>query len=183
MHNVGEHISLFVAGVKDKVALKLIVAKGKIQMQAQADNIEVTAAKDIAETANEKIVINAGKEILLASGGGYIRISGGNIEIHAPGPIDIKGASHSLGGPTWKGWQPPEMPHSDLHSHQFEVKSPETGLPQAQVPYFVRTEEGKVYFGETDKSGMTQRIHSASPKKLQIFYGYEAIQKIDEHKS
>uniref|UniRef100_UPI0025E2D8D3 type VI secretion system Vgr family protein n=1 Tax=Iodobacter sp. TaxID=1915058 RepID=UPI0025E2D8D3 len=34
IHNVGQHISLFVAGVKDKVALKLIAAKGKIQLQA-----------------------------------------------------------------------------------------------------------------------------------------------------
>jgi type VI secretion system secreted protein VgrG len=46
LHNVGQHISLFVAGVKDKVALKLIAAKGKVQVQAQSDAMELTADKE-----------------------------------------------------------------------------------------------------------------------------------------
>ncbi|QLD47859.1 DUF2345 domain-containing protein, partial [Paraburkholderia fungorum] len=33
-------------------------------------------------------------------GGAYIRIKDGNIEIHAPGKIDIKGAQHAFSGPT-----------------------------------------------------------------------------------
>ncbi|MCQ4146117.1 DUF2345 domain-containing protein, partial [Vogesella sp. AC12] len=45
LHNVGQHISLFVAGVKDKVSLKLIAAKGKVQVQAQSDAMELTADK------------------------------------------------------------------------------------------------------------------------------------------
>jgi type VI secretion system secreted protein VgrG len=40
LHNVGQHISLFVAGVKDQIALKLIAAKGKVQVQAQSDAME-----------------------------------------------------------------------------------------------------------------------------------------------
>ena len=43
LHNVGQHISLFVNGVKDKISLKLIAAQGKVQMQAQHGDIEVTA--------------------------------------------------------------------------------------------------------------------------------------------
>lgn len=39
-------------------------------------------------------------EILLTSGGAYIRLKDGNIEIHAPGKIDVKGAQHSFNGPT-----------------------------------------------------------------------------------
>ncbi|WP_189460794.1 DUF2345 domain-containing protein, partial [Jeongeupia chitinilytica] len=114
IHNVGEHISLFVAGVKDQIALKLIAAKGKVQVQAQSDNVEINAARDIQQTANQKVVINAGQEILLTSGGGYIRLKGGNIEIHCPGKIDVKGASHSFDGPANMKMPIDNLPRSEL---------------------------------------------------------------------
>ncbi|WP_434655876.1 type VI secretion system Vgr family protein [Chromobacterium violaceum] len=100
LHNVGQHISLFVAGVKDKVALKLIAAKGKVQVQAQSDAMELTADKDVTITScKERIVVNAKDEILLTAGGAYIRLKGGNIEVHAPGTVSVKAAQHKLSGP------------------------------------------------------------------------------------
>ncbi|WP_137010058.1 type VI secretion system Vgr family protein [Aquitalea aquatilis] len=100
LHNVGQHISLFVAGVKDQIALKLIAAKGKVQVQAQSDAMELTADKDLTITsAKGKVTIAASQEILLTSGGGYIRLKGGNIEVHCPSVVSVKGASHSLSGP------------------------------------------------------------------------------------
>ncbi|UTH75188.1 type VI secretion system Vgr family protein [Chromobacterium sp. IIBBL 290-4] len=101
IHNVGKHISLFVAGVKDKIAVKLIAAKGKVQIQAQSDAMELTADKDVTITSVKgKVQIAASQEILLASGGGYIRIAGGNIEVHCPDTVSIKGAEHQFSGPT-----------------------------------------------------------------------------------
>ena len=92
IHNVGQHISLFVAGVKDKVALKIIAAKGKIQLQAKSYDIEIKADKNVKITAcKESITVVAKNEILMTAGGGYIRIKDGNIEIHCPGEISIKG--------------------------------------------------------------------------------------------
>ncbi|SUX30529.1 type VI secretion system Vgr family protein [Chromobacterium vaccinii] len=100
LHNVGQHISLFVSGVKDKVALKLIAAKGKVQVQAQSDAMELTADKDVTITScKERIVVNAKDEILLTAGGAYIRLKGGNIEVHAPGTVSVKAAQHKLSGP------------------------------------------------------------------------------------
>jgi type VI secretion system secreted protein VgrG len=111
IHNVGQHISLFVAGVKDKVALKIIAAKGKIQLQAQSDDIEITADKNVKITAcKEKAEITAGNELLLTSGGGYIRLKDGNIEIHCPGEISIKGASHEMSGGTSTSINMPILP-------------------------------------------------------------------------
>ncbi|MFC7421651.1 type VI secretion system Vgr family protein, partial [Iodobacter arcticus] len=75
IHNVGQHISLFVAGVKDKVTLKLIAAKGKIQLQAQSDDIEITGDKDLKVTACKGLLsVSAKDEILVTAGGGYIRL-------------------------------------------------------------------------------------------------------------
>ncbi|AMC34082.1 type VI secretion system Vgr family protein [Janthinobacterium sp. B9-8] len=113
IHNVGSHISLFVAGVKDKVALKLIAAKGKIQLQAQSDDIEITADKNVKITAcKESITVTAKDEILMTAGGGYIRLKGGNIEIHCPGTVSIKGASHELSGPASMNPLLPQFPNS-----------------------------------------------------------------------
>ena len=100
LHNVGQHISLFVNGVKEKISLKLIAAQGKVQMQAQHGDIEVTADKDVTVTACKgKIFIPAHKEIILTSGGGYIRLKDGRIELHCPGTLSVKGAVHEWSGP------------------------------------------------------------------------------------
>ncbi|MCX7207420.1 MAG: type VI secretion system Vgr family protein, partial [Proteobacteria bacterium] len=100
IHNVRQNISLFVAGVKDKVALKLIAAKGKIQLQAQSDDIEITGDKDLKVTACKGLLsISAKDEVLVTAGGGYIRLKGGNIEIHCPGVVTVKGANHDMSGP------------------------------------------------------------------------------------
>jgi type VI secretion system secreted protein VgrG len=95
IHNVGESISLFVAGVQEKLkdTFKLIAAKGNILVQAQTGDVDITADKKINLTAcKEKLTATAGQEFLLQSGGGYIRINNGNIEVHCPGTLSMKAA-------------------------------------------------------------------------------------------
>jgi len=95
--SVAEKLSLFV----QNAGMKLFAAKGKVEIQAQSDNVEVVAQKTVKLlSATEKIEAAAKQEILLTSGGAYIRVKDGNIEIHAPGKIDIKGGQHSFSGPT-----------------------------------------------------------------------------------
>ncbi|MBT2866324.1 type VI secretion system tip protein VgrG [Chromobacterium violaceum] len=113
LHNVGMHISLFVAGVKDKVAIKLIAAKGKVQLQAQSDAMELTADQDLTITsAKQKIHANAKQEILLTSGGAYVRIKDGKIELHAPGNVSIKAGKHDWSGPDQMGPPLPQFPNN-----------------------------------------------------------------------
>ena len=107
--SVGQKISLFV----QNAGMKLFAAKGKIEVQAHNDDIEVTAQKTIKLiSATGKIETAAKEEILLSSGGAYIRMTGGNVEIHAPGRIDIKGAQHSFSGPASHPYKLPIMPQS-----------------------------------------------------------------------
>jgi type VI secretion system secreted protein VgrG len=47
--------------------------------------VKVISITDVIEMAGKR-------EILLTSGRAHIRIKGGNIEVHAPGKIDVKGA-------------------------------------------------------------------------------------------
>ena len=93
---IAEKFSLFVYNA----GIKLCAAKGDIDVQAQSDNINVTAKKDInMQAASGKITEVASEEITFSSGGAYIRLKGGNIELHAPGTIDVKGAQQLFDGP------------------------------------------------------------------------------------
>ncbi|MFA1668929.1 DUF2345 domain-containing protein, partial [Chromobacterium piscinae] len=92
---------------------KLIAAKGKVQVQAQSDAMELTADKDVAITSvKQKIHLNGKQEILLTSGGAYVRIKDGKIELHAPGTISIKGASHNFSGPDQMNPPLPRFPNT-----------------------------------------------------------------------
>ncbi|OXI91313.1 Rhs element Vgr protein [Burkholderia sp. AU33423] len=102
--SIGQKLSLFV----QNAGMKLFAGKGKVEIQAQSDNIEVTAQKAVkVVSATGQIEIAADQGILLTSGGAYIRIKDGNVEVHAPGKIDIKGASHTFAGPASMGYPLP----------------------------------------------------------------------------
>ncbi|MCP1121233.1 type VI secretion system Vgr family protein [Robbsia andropogonis] len=110
----------FIAGVKEKISLfaynagiKIFAAKGPVALQAQSDNIEITAQKVLkllSTTSN--IDIAAKRDVLLTSGNAYIRIADGNIQIHAPGTIDIKGSEHAFNGPASQPYPLPQLPGS-----------------------------------------------------------------------
>jgi type VI secretion system secreted protein VgrG len=120
---VAEKISLFV----QNAGMKLFAAKGKVQIQAHSDNIELTAQKTVKiVSAAQTIEIAAKQEILLTSGGAYIRIKDGNIDIHAPGNIDIKGAQHGFSGPTSGSYPLPTLPEGvckDCLKHAAQLKT------------------------------------------------------------
>ncbi|WP_175913633.1 type VI secretion system Vgr family protein [Burkholderia metallica] len=102
--SIGQKLSLFV----QNAGMKLFAGKGKVEIQAQSDNVEVTAQKAVkVVSATDRIEIAADQGILLTSGGAYIRIKDGNVEVHAPGKIDIKGASHTFAGPASMGYPLP----------------------------------------------------------------------------
>ncbi|KAA0020832.1 type VI secretion system tip protein VgrG [Salinicola corii] len=105
--SISEKLSLFV----QKAGIKLFAARGKVEMQAQSDNLEATARRDLGVTSTEdKIDFAAAEEILLVSGGAYVRIKGGNIELHAPGKVTVKGATKSFGGPASLDSEMTELP-------------------------------------------------------------------------
>lgn len=81
----GERISLFA----QKLGIKLFASQGKVEIQAQGDEMTLDALKDVRISSSEgKIVISAKQDILLVgSGGAYIRIGNGEVESGAPDKI------------------------------------------------------------------------------------------------
>ncbi|MBA8733548.1 type VI secretion system Vgr family protein [Chromobacterium violaceum] len=167
IHNVGKHISLFVAGVKDKVALKLIAAKGQVQIQAQSDAMEITADKDVTITScKERITIAAKEEILMTCGGGYIRLAGGNIEVHCPGTVSIKGAQHNLSGPTSLNYRMPTF--GKVYSGRFQLQNQKTGEPLIGRAYAIKQAGGRTISGYTDQQGWTMTAMSRQPEGMNL---------------
>ncbi|MCH7273529.1 DUF2345 domain-containing protein, partial [Burkholderia gladioli] len=119
----------------------------------------------------EKIEVAAQQEILLTSGGAYIRIKDGDIQIHAPGKIDIKGSSHSWAGPTAQGYVLPGLPQaSDVsrYHEQFHLVDDDgaTALPHTQ--YEIESESGQKWSGFSDADGFTQHIYTDKPESLSL---------------
>ncbi|MDC7696418.1 type VI secretion system Vgr family protein [Vogesella indigofera] len=172
LHNVGQHISLFVAGVKDRVSLKLIAAKGKVQLQAQSDAMELTADKDVTVTScKDSITIAAKEEILLNVGGGaYIRMAGGNIEVHCPGTASAKGAEHQVSGGTSLSHAMADLPRSEgKFDQKFKITWQGLDLPASNLPYRLKTPDGAILAqGKTNEQGETSISQSQVPDGVVI---------------
>ncbi|KVZ91120.1 type VI secretion system Vgr family protein [Burkholderia ubonensis] len=165
--SVAERISLFVRNA----GMKLIAAKGKVEVQAQSDNIELTAQKTVKVlSTTEKVEVAANQGVLLTSGGAYIRIQGGNIEIHAPGKIDIKGAQHALAGPASIPYDLPALPKGDLHN-KLELNLTDDNLKAVpNAPYKVVFENGTTMTGNLDANGHAV-LHDIPDGAAKAFFG------------
>jgi len=80
----GEAVSLFA----QKLGMKLFAAKGKVEIQAQGDEMALAALKDITITSTEgRLVLTAAKEVWIGAGGSFIKITPDSIVNGSPGEI------------------------------------------------------------------------------------------------
>lgn len=94
--SISEKLSFFV----QNAGIRLFAGKGKVEVQAQSDNIEITADRTVKVVSTADAVnVLAEKEITLSAGGATIRIAGGNIYVHAPGTVEVKGSPLVFDGP------------------------------------------------------------------------------------
>ncbi|TGN96691.1 type VI secretion system Vgr family protein [Burkholderia sp. USMB20] len=164
--SVLDRISLFA----QNAGMKLFAGKGKVEIQAQADNIELTAQKALKlVAATQSIEGAAAKEILLTSGGAYIRIADGNIEVHAPGKIDIKGAQHLFNGPTHLSQTMPTLPNSSGNYDQaFIAHWAGTDIPVANTRYQMFSNGTLISEGVTNAAGETGLTQSHVPHDVVV---------------
>ena len=169
--SVAEKLSLFV----QNAGMKLFVAKGKVEVQAHSDNIELTAQKSLKiVSSTERIEIASATGILLTSGGGYIRIKDGNIEIHTPGMIDIKGAEHAFAGPTQMRTNLGAFAQSDgPYDEKFAFKD-ELGRPIPNMSHLFEMHSDQLA-KVTDQDGAVSRMFTSSPQKISAFLHFPNI--------
>ena len=112
-----DKVSLFAA----QKGISAIAAKGKIQLQAQDDALELIARKVIQIISTEdNIALTSAKEIILTAGGSQIKINGSGVLITTAGKFESKAAQHVFSGGAVVNAQLPEMPKSGLFSRRFD---------------------------------------------------------------
>lgn len=159
---VGESISLFA----NTEGMKLIAGKGKVDIQAQDDELSMLAKNDIEITSSEgTVTITSAKELVLACGEGYIKLSGGNIEIADPQNILFKSANWQKMGSASIDSPPLEFPKGYGGSYILQDRD---GELLANIPYKVTTVEGNVYSGISDEQGKTIPIYTDFPAGLKF---------------
>ncbi len=161
--SVTEKLSLFV----QNAGMKLFAAKGKVEVQAHADNIEVIAQKSLILTsATEKVDVAAQQEVLLTSGGAYIRLSGGSIEIHAPGKVDFKAGQFVFAGPVSQPYPLPSF--KPPYQAQYILKSETDGSPMIQHAYQLKLASGRTLAGHTNDLGETVSVYTPSAQDVNL---------------
>lgn len=95
--SVKETISLFA----QKMGIKIFASKGKVEIQAQGDALDLLA-KDMLTIASQdnQVFISAKTELTLNCGGAYILLKDGDVEIGAPGNIRVKCGNLQKMGPS-----------------------------------------------------------------------------------
>ncbi|MEP8921969.1 type VI secretion system tip protein VgrG [Enterobacter roggenkampii] len=160
----GERVSLYA----QKLGIKMFAGKGKVEIQAQGDEMTLDALKDIRISSSEgKLIISAKQEIILTSGGGYIRIADGTVECAAPDKIIERGA-------VWQkfGGQSFSQAAQKWESSEFEM-GPEVLWPYSETPVAgqkisLTHSDGTVQELMTSASGRGEKQNLMDPALMQI---------------
>ncbi|WP_421672777.1 DUF2345 domain-containing protein [Raoultella terrigena] len=160
----GERVSLFA----QQLGIKIFASKGKVEIQAQGDEMTLDALKDIRISSSEgKLVISAKQEIILTSGGGYIRIADGVVECAAPDKIIQRAAVwQKFGGQSMsqaiQSWEISEFEMGP------EVRWPYSDKPVAGQKISLTYSDGSVQELMTSASGRGEKQGVMDPALIQI---------------
>ncbi|WP_250474465.1 type VI secretion system Vgr family protein [Caballeronia sp. GAFFF1] len=155
-----------------QLGIRLVAAKGNVEIQSQRDQIALTALKDVAVTSvNGKVVITASEEVWIGAGGSYIRINGTGIVNGSPGAILEKAAVWSKEAADGADQQTQtffESQSERQYSQQIRVDETTLGpYNDKLVKYYFQNEAGEnLGVGNLDKQGSTLRIFTDSPTKI-----------------
>lgn len=160
-----EAVSLFAQAA----GMKMYAGAGTVDIQAQADAMNVSALQDITVASGQgSVKVNASKELILSCGGAYIKLSGGNIELGCPGNILLKAANVNQTGPATLDTPPVTFPKG--YSEGFTTTSSASGAVKPFTTYKITTAEGEVYDGISGPDGETAPIFTSMPSQLKIEY-------------
>lgn len=176
-----EKLSLFVY----KAGMKLFAAKGKVEIQAQSDNVEIIAEQVLKLiSTKQNIEIGASQEILLHAGGSFIRISAKGIEQGTSGKWEAHAASHAATGPQNLDASFAAMPAAEVGPHSLRFAFPGaddvvTALGLVGKTYQIRDKTGKkLAAGVLGADGRLPRLDLPDNDQLTLHMGDDTWRSI-----
>ncbi|NHB58641.1 type VI secretion system tip protein VgrG [Acinetobacter sp. 194] len=165
--HASEKISLFAA----QEGARLFAAKGKIEVQAQGDALDVIARKGIQIISTEDTVyITSPKEINLTAGGSQVKINGSGIFPTTGGKFEAKAGQHLFTkGQTnvLENHFLPKLCDLQKYTKQLILRNSD-GFPISNKNYIVFFEDGDIQSGVTNASGETRLIQSDESRRFFI---------------
>jgi type VI secretion system secreted protein VgrG len=132
------------------------------------------AAKRIVLNAAEEIIIQAPK-VTIISQGAQASLGEGAISHQCENNFTVSSTNATFSGPAGAGVGKLDLPASEAtHDQRIQMVDFSTGEPLANQNYRAVTEDGQVFEGKTDASGLTQTITSIVP------FGRLAIEALDD---
>lgn len=164
----GKAISLFA----QTTGIKAFAAKGKVEVQAQSDEMHLTSLKDMTVTSTGgKTVIAAKDELLLTCGGAYIRLKGGQIEYGSPANQTVKATNWVVAASESMDITHPQFPQSlPKQTLRFQLSaSPQSPMKaRAFEPYALYANGALLTKGLTDRNGNIEIEHDISIEKYRV---------------
>ena len=163
----GEAVSMLAR----KAGMKLFAAKGKVEIQAQDDAMEVVAKKDISVTSTEgRIEITAAKDVVIKNlDGSFIQLQGKNIILGCEGNVLWKCANAQKMGTASYTSSVSTFPGG--YSEYFVAHDTKTGEITPNTRYRITTGKGEVFSGITDAEGKTSEIFTSLSDKIKVEFG------------
>ncbi|WER48138.1 type VI secretion system tip protein VgrG [Cupriavidus sp. WKF15] len=160
----GELVSIFA----QKLGIRLFAARGKIEVEAQSDEMRLLADKNMTITsANGRVVIEAKEELLFKCGGSYLRMSSTGIEDGTRGERTIKSVAFSRQGPSSLAQEMNTWKHANFHD-SYVIRNPSTGEPLANTRVEILRGDGIKLKMMTDSAGKTPLQKSLFVEPLRI---------------
>jgi len=157
--SVMKRISLFA----HQQGMRLFAAKGKVEIQAQSDALDILAEKVLKIISTQDWVEIVGKKGVLINGGGsYLKLSADGIEQGTTGDWTSYAAKHSMQGGKNKEYEFP--PTND----EMFLLMDDKGNPLIDFAYTLTMPDGTTIQGKTNEKGETGRISS-----------WTAVEKLD----
>jgi len=162
-------VSLFA----QKLGIKLFAARGKVEIEAQDDEMRLVADGAVKVTsARGRVVIEAKEEILLKCRGSYLRMSATGIEEGTRGERTIHSAGVLRQGPTSLGHEMNTWKHANF-GEQFVLRRMFDDKPMAHRQFKVIRADGSVITGVTDAEGRTGLQKSLFTEGVQLIMSPE----------
>ncbi|HBC5913526.1 TPA: type VI secretion system tip protein VgrG [Proteus mirabilis] len=165
----GQAISLFA----HTLGIKAFAAKGKVEIQAQSDEMHLTSLKDMTITSTGgKTVVAAKDELLLTCGGAYIRLKGGQIEYGSPSNQTVKATNWVVEGAASMDVTHPQFPQSmPKQTLRFQLSSSPQSPMKARAfePYELYANGALILKGMSDAQGNVQIDHDIPTDSYQLY--------------
>ncbi|MFL4393873.1 type VI secretion system Vgr family protein [Acinetobacter pittii] len=162
--HASQKISLFAA----QEGARLFAGKGKVEIQAQGDGLDVIARKGVQITSTEDTVfITSPTEINLTANGSQVKLNGSGIFPVTGGKLEVKAGQHLFMGGAKVATQSPELAMLPDYHLTYIAKDLD-GNPLKNKKYLMILQNGEMVSGVTDGQGKTQKITTKGPQKIQI---------------